>query len=70
MSVRIDDERGEVVAHRTVFASGGSWVVSLPPEILDAAEFGPGDDVTVSREHGSGDIILRADPTGESGDDD
>lgn len=59
MAVTVDDDRGEVAANRKVRRSGGSYVVSLPPEILEVADFGPDDDVVVSRKHESGAIELR-----------
>lgn len=59
MAVTVDDERNEVTADRTVRRSGGSYVVSIPPEILDAAGFAPDDDVVISRQHGSDSIEIR-----------
>lgn len=65
MSVEVDDEREEVVANRTIRKSGGSYVVSLPPEILEAAGLDPDDDVAVSRSHGSETVEIRADDEGD-----
>ena len=60
MAVTVDDERNEIVADRTVRRSGGSYVVSLPPEILNAADIGCDEAVEVCREHGSdGEIQIR-----------
>lgn len=69
MSVRVDFDAGKIVAHRTIRKSGRSHVISIPPEILDAADFEPGDDVSVLLDNSSGELIIRTDPDIEQDDD-
>lgn len=59
MSVQIDSEKGEVREERTLRNSGDSVVVSIPPEVLDQAGLGEGDDVDVATAFGSSIIELR-----------
>ncbi|WBE14039.1 MazE superfamily protein [Saline Natrinema sp. J7-1 virus 1] len=45
MSVRVDTESNEFVDERDVRTSGGSTVVTIPPEILKQSGLEPGDSV-------------------------
>lgn len=59
MSVEIDTEKGEVKKRRKLRRSGDSVVISLPPEVLQQAEAGEGDEVVVAVPFGSSIIELR-----------
>jgi antitoxin component of MazEF toxin-antitoxin module len=59
MGVSVDYDREEVSATRSVFKSGGSHVVSIPPEILKEAGFGPDDDVDVVHRRGEDSVEIR-----------
>ncbi|DAC85255.1 AbrB/MazE/SpoVT family DNA-binding domain-containing protein [Natrinema versiforme] len=45
MSVRVDTESNEFVDERDVRTSGGSTVITIPPEILKQSGLEPGDPV-------------------------
>jgi antitoxin component of MazEF toxin-antitoxin module len=45
--VRVDPEDGTVAADRSVRPSGRSLVVTLPPQVLEAAGIKEGDDVEI-----------------------
>lgn len=50
---------------RTIFRSGNSTVVSLPPEVLEALELEPGDEVTIVADPERRRIVVT--PTGTAG---
>lgn len=69
MSVELDGETGELRAERPIRESGNSLVVSLPPEMLRAAGFEPGETVFVTRGEGGESIrLVQTGANGESND--
>lgn len=57
---RYDAERNALVAERKVRGSGNSTVITIPPQVLDAANIGPEDSVEVSADlDADGEIVLR-----------
>ena len=57
---RYDAERNALVAERRVRESGNSTVVTIPPQVLDAAGIEVGDTVQVAASlNGDGEIVLR-----------
>ena len=59
MDVEVDMDAGEVRAVRTLRSSGNSIVVSLPPNLLQACGFAPGDDISLVADNNTGEIHLR-----------
>lgn len=57
--VSFDREEGKMRATRTVRESGNSVIVTIPPQILEGANFEVGDDVEISVDIESGDITVR-----------
>ena len=56
--VNIDMDAGEVVATRSLRTSGNSTVITIPPEVLDVADLAAGDDVTITADMSSGEILI------------
>lgn len=60
MSVTFDGERNEVKEDRPLRTSGGSVVVSIPPQVLEAVGADAGNEITVAADlDGSDTIELR-----------
>ena len=56
--VTFDRDEGVMRAIRTVRESGNSTIVTLPPQILEGANFEVGDDVDIEVDIDSGEITL------------
>jgi len=57
--VEIDGERQEVRATRALRQSGGSTVVTIPPEMVDLLDLELGDDLELEAEWSGDEIRLR-----------
>lgn len=57
--VEVDYENGTVTAIRTLRKSGGSVVLTIPPEVVDIINAEIGDDFTLFAEHGSEEITIK-----------
>lgn len=57
--VEIDKDDKEVSARRKLRESGGSTVVTIPPEMLDLIDIEPGDQVELQAEMFGDEIRLR-----------
>lgn len=57
-SVEVDFEGGEVSAIRMVRKSGSSFVVTIPPKLLDGSGLNSGDDVEITTKFGSRRIVI------------
>lgn len=59
-NVRITDNGNTMEATRSLYTSGGSTVIAIPPEMLDTADLENGDDLVISLELGNdGELRLR-----------
>lgn len=57
--VNVDFEAGTVTATRKLRQSGGSTVLTIPPEVMDAMELEEGDDLVMQADYKDGEIRLR-----------
>jgi len=57
--VDIDPDEGVMRASRALRKSGGSTVVSLPPEMLQSVGFGEGDELLIEADWGGDEIRLQ-----------
>lgn len=60
--VDVDLEEGTVTATRNLRESGGSTVLTIPPEVMDAIGVGPGDELVMVADHDSQQITIEKRP--------
>lgn len=69
-NVQIDRESLTATADRSLRASGNSTVVSLPPQLLQAAGIDPDSDVVVRADMQTGTIRIEQPGAMDAGEDD
>lgn len=60
--VDVDLEEGTVTATRNLRESGGSTVLTIPPEVMDAIGVGSGDELVMVADHDSQRITIEKRP--------
>ena len=60
MSVNINPQTKTVEAGRQLRRSGSSFVVTLPPELIQALDWAQGDNLRLSADWDSGELVIRA----------
>ena len=58
--VQFNPEENTVTGARTLRISGGSTVLTIPPEVLDVLEWEDGDDLRLEADYEEGSLIIEA----------
>jgi hypothetical protein len=58
--VQFNPEENTVTGTRPLRISGGSTVLTIPPEILDVLEWEDGDNLTLEADYEEGSLVIEA----------
>jgi antitoxin component of MazEF toxin-antitoxin module len=58
--VQFNPEEKTVTGARTLRISGGSTVLTIPPEMLDVLDWEDGDDLTLKADYEEGSLVIEA----------